>query len=86
MELGFQELLLIGIVLVLFFGPKKLPELGSGIGKAIREFKNTLHDTTSDIKEGLEANAGPSTTASPEQPTNTEAPAEKAPAEQIAQK
>jgi len=48
MDIGFAEMLLIGIVLVLFFGPKKLPELGSSIGKAIKDFKHTLRDTTPD--------------------------------------
>jgi sec-independent protein translocase protein TatA len=46
MDVGFAEMLLIGIVLVLFFGPKKLPELGSSIGRAIKHFKHTLRDTT----------------------------------------
>ena len=48
MDIGIAEMLLIGIVLVLFFGPKKLPELGSSIGKAIKDFKHTLRDTTTD--------------------------------------
>ena len=39
---GFQEMLVIGIIALLFFGPKKLPELGSGLGKAIRDFKSAL--------------------------------------------
>jgi sec-independent protein translocase protein TatA len=51
MEIGFQEMVLIGIVLVVFFGPKKLPELGEGIAKGIKEFRRVLHDTTSAIKE-----------------------------------
>ena len=41
-SLGFQEMLIIGIIALLFFGPKKLPELGSGLGKAIRDFKSAL--------------------------------------------
>jgi sec-independent protein translocase protein TatA len=51
MEIGFQEMVLIGIVLVVFFGPKKLPELGEGIAKGIKEFRRVLRDTTSAIKE-----------------------------------
>lgn len=46
MEIGVQEMILIGIVLVLFFGPKKLPEFGESIGKAIKEFKRTVRSTT----------------------------------------
>jgi sec-independent protein translocase protein TatA len=54
MELGISEMILIGIVIALFFGPKKLPELGASIGKSIRVFKKTLSDTTSDLKEHVE--------------------------------
>jgi sec-independent protein translocase protein TatA len=37
--LGVQELLIILVIALLFFGGKKLPELASGLGKAVREFK-----------------------------------------------
>lgn len=37
--LGFQELLIILIVALIIFGPGKLPQIGSGLGKAIRDFK-----------------------------------------------
>jgi sec-independent protein translocase protein TatA len=37
--LGFQELLIVLVIALVFFGGKKLPEIGSGLGKAIREFK-----------------------------------------------
>ncbi len=37
--IGMQELLLILLVVVLIFGANKLPEIGAGLGKAIRNFK-----------------------------------------------
>jgi sec-independent protein translocase protein TatA len=37
--LGLQELLIILVIAMLFFGGKKLPEVASGLGKAVREFK-----------------------------------------------
>lgn len=37
--LGFQELLIILVIALLFFGGSKLPEVASGLGKAVREFK-----------------------------------------------
>jgi sec-independent protein translocase protein TatA len=49
-QLGFPELLIIGIIALLVFGPKKLPELGSGLGKAIKDFKNAMNDTHSEQK------------------------------------
>src|SRR5215510_14492244 len=54
MELGLGEMILIGLVLVVFFGPKKLPELGGSSGRAIRDFKRTLSDTTSDLRDHIE--------------------------------
>jgi sec-independent protein translocase protein TatA len=36
---GLQELMIILVIALVVFGGKKLPELGSGLGKAIREFK-----------------------------------------------
>lgn len=38
------ELLVIAIVLVVLFGGKKLPELGAGLGKSIRDFKKAMND------------------------------------------
>ncbi|MBU0962244.1 MAG: twin-arginine translocase TatA/TatE family subunit [Proteobacteria bacterium] len=46
--LGTPELIVILGIAVLVFGGKKLPELGSGLGKAISSFKNGI----SDIEEG----------------------------------
>ena len=40
--LGIQELLIILIIVMLIFGASRLPELGSGLGKAIRGFKEAL--------------------------------------------
>ena len=54
-QLGMPELLIIGIIVLLLFGGKKLPELGAGLGKSIREFKNAFKSddgTPKDPKEG----------------------------------
>ncbi|GFK94570.1 Sec-independent protein translocase protein TatA [Fundidesulfovibrio magnetotacticus] len=52
--LGFWELLIILIVVLLFFGSNKLPELGRGLGKAIREFRGSTSD-----KDAVERKNGP---------------------------
>jgi sec-independent protein translocase protein TatA len=39
---GTTEVLIIAVVLLVLFGGKKLPELGKGIGDAIREFKKSM--------------------------------------------
>lgn len=49
--LGMSELLIILFVVLLLFGPKKLPELAKGMGKAIGEFKRTQRETEFKIKE-----------------------------------
>lgn len=40
--LGIQELLIILVIALVLFGPGKLPQIGSGLGKAIRDFKKGL--------------------------------------------
>ncbi len=42
--LGFQELLIILVIALLFFGGNKLPEVASGLGKAVREFKRATSE------------------------------------------
>lgn len=44
--LGFQELLVILIIALLLFGGRKLPEVGSALGKAIREFQRATKEPT----------------------------------------
>lgn len=44
MNLGWTELLLIGGIALLLFGPSKLPNLGRSLGEAIRGFKKGLHE------------------------------------------
>ncbi|MEM9923310.1 MAG: twin-arginine translocase TatA/TatE family subunit [Cyanobacteria bacterium P01_D01_bin.50] len=42
--LGFPEMAVIVVVAILIFGPKKIPELGSALGKTLRGFKEELKD------------------------------------------
>jgi len=44
-NIGMWEILLILLVVLLLFGAKRLPEVGSSIGKGIREFKRSISDT-----------------------------------------
>jgi sec-independent protein translocase protein TatA len=43
-NLGIQELLVIFVIALLVFGPKRLPELGKSLGKGIRDFKKALNE------------------------------------------
>jgi len=42
--LGLQELMIILVIALVIFGPTKLPQIGSGLGKAIRDFKKSVSD------------------------------------------
>ena len=53
-NLGFGEIMLILVVVLLLFGAKRLPEVGASIGKGIREFKRSLTDTQDAIMGGTE--------------------------------
>ncbi|MCZ6621096.1 MAG: twin-arginine translocase TatA/TatE family subunit [Deltaproteobacteria bacterium] len=48
--LGVQELMMILIIALIIFGPAKLPQIGSGLGKAIRDFKRGIEDSTKQVK------------------------------------
>jgi sec-independent protein translocase protein TatA len=52
--LGIQELLVILVIALVIFGPSKLPQIGSGLGKAIRDFKKGVSgdDADESSKEG----------------------------------
>jgi TatA/E family protein of Tat protein translocase len=54
-SIGPAELMLIFIVALLVFGPKKLPEIGKSVGKAIREFKRTSEEIKSRIEDEIQA-------------------------------
>ncbi|HEX9656195.1 MAG TPA: twin-arginine translocase TatA/TatE family subunit [Bacteroidota bacterium] len=43
-NLGWTEILLIAMVLLLFFGAKKIPDIAQGLGKGIREFKKATRE------------------------------------------
>lgn len=49
--IGMQEILLIALVVLLFFGGKKIPELMKGIGKGVRSFKDGMNNIEKEIEE-----------------------------------
>ena len=49
--IGMQEVLLIALVVLLFFGGKKIPELMKGLGKGVRSFKDGMNEVEKDIKD-----------------------------------
>jgi sec-independent protein translocase protein TatA len=57
-NLGPMEILLIGVALLLFFGPSRLPELGKSLGKGIQEFKKASRELTDSVKEEVTSDKG----------------------------
>jgi sec-independent protein translocase protein TatA len=51
--LGFQEILVIALIILLLFGGKKIPELMRGLGKGVKSFKEGMNEVT-DLKKEVE--------------------------------
>ncbi len=54
-NLGFQELLVIGLVVLVLFGGRKIPEFMRGLGKGIREFNDAKDNVKRELNEGMKA-------------------------------
>ncbi len=52
-NLGFQEILLIAVVVLVLFGGRKIPEFMRGLGKGIREFNDAKDNVKKEIEEGI---------------------------------
>jgi sec-independent protein translocase protein TatA len=53
-NLGATEIVLILLVILIFFGARKIPELAQGLGKGMREFRKAAREIQDDIKEERE--------------------------------
>ena len=52
-DIGLQEMLIIGVLALLVFGPSKLPELGRMVGRAMREFRRASDEFRSTVETNL---------------------------------
>lgn len=50
-SIGWQEILVILLIVLLLFGGKKIPELMRGLGKGVKNFKEGMKDVEGDMKE-----------------------------------
>jgi sec-independent protein translocase protein TatA len=60
-DLSIGKILLIVVVILIFFGPKKIPDLAQSLGKGIREFKKAMRDVTDEVQKPI--NDEPKTSA-----------------------
>ena len=86
-NLSIWEILLLLFVLLLLFGPKRLPGMGRSLGRGIREFKDSITDTSREIREAAVITPGEFKDAmnplAPSKPPEAAAPATaEAPAEE----
>jgi len=49
--IGLQELLIIFLVVLLLFGAKRIPDIATGLGRGIRDFKKAVKDTQDEISK-----------------------------------
>jgi sec-independent protein translocase protein TatA len=63
--IGIPELIIIFVVALIFFGPRKLPELGRALGKSINEFKRASNELKSTLDEEIRADERKSIAAPP---------------------
>jgi len=71
-NLGFQEILLIAVVILVLFGGRKIPEFMRGLGKGIREFNDAKDNVKKELEEGMkEKDAKPASTANTAANTTT---------------
>lgn len=68
-DLSLSHILILLLVLVLVFGAKRIPEIGSSIGQGIKEFKRSLKDATSDDDQPATRNVQPPATPSSSLPS-----------------
>ncbi len=52
-NLGFSELLIIFVIALVIFGPSKLPELGKGLGRGIKEFKKATQSLEEEVSQAV---------------------------------
>src|SRR2546422_7927642 len=55
-DIGLQEMLVIGVLALLVFGPSKLPELGRMVGRALREFRRASDEFRNTVETNLHLN------------------------------
>jgi sec-independent protein translocase protein TatA len=72
-NIGPLEIIIVLIIALIVFGPKRLPELGSSLGRGIREFRSTVTgDKSGDDDDDFKAIGASQPAAPPEQPAEPE--------------
>jgi TatA/E family protein of Tat protein translocase len=71
-DIGLQEMLIIGVIALLVFGPSRLPELGRMFGRAMREFRRASEEFRATVETNLHINEDPEPFMPPPAPVTGE--------------
>jgi len=77
--IGFQEMLIILVVVLIFFGPKRLPDLAKSLGKGIAEFKKASDEVRKGIEEAVQETETEEAGADPSPPPGDAPPSDPPP-------
>jgi sec-independent protein translocase protein TatA len=76
--IGLPEILILLVIVLLVFGPRRLPEMAKGLGQSVREFRKGLRDMRKDIEDEEQATKVVAASTAAQPPA---APAQPQPAE-----
>lgn len=69
--IGWQELIILLIIVLIIFGPGKLPDIGKAVGKGIKEFRRASNDLEEGLRGDTKPQSAPPPTATSSTPTST---------------
>ena len=73
-SIGMPELIIIFVIALIIFGPRKLPELGRSLGKSLAEFKRASNELSSTLEEEIRLEEQRSKVEEPSKPAETTSP------------
>jgi sec-independent protein translocase protein TatA len=73
--IGFQEMLVLAVIALIIFGPRKLPELGRSLGRSINEFKRASNELKSTLDDEIRAEERKAPPAQVTDPAHLSSPA-----------
>jgi sec-independent protein translocase protein TatA len=72
LNLGGGEIFIILVVVLIFFGAKRIPELAKGLGKGMREFKDAMSGVENEVRNAANTNSSTQATTPPPEKKNLE--------------
>ena len=74
--IGMPELVIIFVIALIIFGPRKLPELGKSLGRSLNEFKRASNELKSTLEDEIRVEEQRTATPAPPKPAPAPTPAE----------